>query len=128
MLQKNKQVLLVEDEVALAFGLQKLLQTKVYKVDTACTFDEANELINTKSYDVVITDLNLSPANTLEGLEVIRNTKALQPDCKIIAMTAYGDDHLGEIVRNMGADFYLEKPVSASVIKEFLHSFGFQYS
>ena len=79
MLQETQQLLLVEDEEALVFGLQRLLQTPVIAVDTARTLDEANALINTKTYNAVITDLNLSPANALEGLEVIRNTKAHQP-------------------------------------------------
>jgi len=128
MLQETQQLLLVEDEEALVFGLQRLLQTPVIAVDTARTLDEANALINTKTYNAVITDLNLSPANALEGLEVIRNTKAHQPGCKIIAITAYGQDPLGDNVRDLGADFYLEKPVPPRTIKELLHSIGFQYN
>jgi DNA-binding response OmpR family regulator len=127
MLERNKQILLVEDEEALVFGLQKLLQTPVIEVDTARTFDEAVSRIDAKPYDAVITDLNLSHENALEGLEVIRMTKALQPGCKLIAITAFGEDPLGERVRAMGADYYVEKPVPPRAIKELLHSLGFHY-
>jgi DNA-binding response OmpR family regulator len=125
MLKQCKQILLVEDEEALVFGLHKLLQTPVNPVDTARTFDAAQRFIHAKNYDVLITDLNLSQAKALEGLELIREIKALQPECKVIAMTAYGDDPLGSRAGAAGADYYLEKPIPPRALKDMLHSIGF---
>ena len=61
----------------------------------------------------------------MEGLDVIKRAKISQPDCKIIAMTAYLKNGTKNDVLNLGVDFFLEKPVFPKTIKDILKSFGF---
>ena len=54
----------------------------------AKTEEEANELVETQAFNVALVDIMLSePWGKEEGLRVIAKLKALQPDCRVIALT-----------------------------------------
>jgi DNA-binding response OmpR family regulator len=119
-----ERILLVDDEESILFAFKKVLSGPSVVVDTAQTFAEALNLLQYKSYMAVIADLRLTGAETKEGFEVIREAKRIQSDCKVIVVTAYGEDGTKEKVAELGADFYLEKPVSPQKVKEALQSMG----
>lgn len=116
-------VLIVEDEEALLFGLEKLLKTPGINIFAAQTLDQAKALLTKRSFKAVITDLRLTGTTLMEGMEVIKMAKESQPNCKIIAMTAYVDNEVKNEVEKLGVDFYLEKPVSPKTIRDILASF-----
>jgi len=120
MKQNVKRVLIVEDEQALLFGLKKLLQSEFIIIDDACSLKEAELFLNNNSYQAVITDLRLSGADVVEGYDVIRIAKKLQPDCKIMVITAYAENGEKFKVAEGNVDHFLEKPVSPKKLKELL--------
>jgi DNA-binding response OmpR family regulator len=115
-----QRILLVDDEEAILFAFKKVLSGPTVVVDTAASFREALKLLQLKSYTAIIADLRLSGAEVREGFEVIREARRMQTECKIIVMTAYGENDTSEKVFKLGADFYLEKPVSPQKVKELL--------
>lgn len=117
-----RHVLLVEDEEALLFGLKKLLEGTGATVHAARTLKEAKAFLSGNAFKAVITDLRLTGATMVEGLEVISFVKKMQPECKIIAMTAYAGSETRSRVQELGADYYLEKPVSLRSLKDILSS------
>ena len=117
-----RNILLVEDEEALLFGLTKLLEGTGATVHAARTLEEAGAFLSGNAYKAVITDLRLTGTTIVEGLEVIALTKKMQPECKIIAMTAYAGSETRSRVEELGVDFYLEKPVSLNTLKGILSS------
>lgn len=117
-------ILIVDDEEAILFAFKKVLSGPSVVVDTAQSFGEALNLLQFKSYVGVIADLRLTGAATKEGFEVIREAKRIQSDCKVIVVTAYGENGTKEKVAQLGADFYLEKPVSPQKVKEVFQSLG----
>ncbi|MBN1128269.1 MAG: response regulator [Chitinispirillaceae bacterium] len=117
-------ILIVDDEEVVLFAFKKGLSGPSITVDTAPTFKDAWRLIQYKSYCAIITDLRLSGSELREGLEVIRETRRIQTECKIIAITGYGGDDTRERVFKLGADKYLEKPVSPEKIGEMLQAMG----
>ena len=120
-------ILLVDDEEAILFAFKKVLSTPSMVVDTAQTFSEALKLLEYKSYMAVVADLRLTGAATKEGFEVIREAKRIQSDCRVIMMTAYGENGTREKVAQLGADLFLEKPVSPQKVKEILQSLGVSF-
>ena len=123
MIEKQaRNVLLVEDEEALLFGLKKLLEGTGAAVHGARTLEEARALLSRNAYQAVITDLRLTGTTIVEGLEVISLVKKMQPECKIITMTAYAGSETRSRVQELGADYYLEKPVSLKALKDILSS------
>ena len=124
MAERKRKILLVEDEDAILFAFKRVLSGPAITVDTAQTLDEAKGQLAQSSYQAVIADLRLSGATVTEGFEVIKETRRTQKDCRIIVVTAYGKSNTRETVFELGADFYLEKPVSPQKVKEVLQSMG----
>jgi DNA-binding response OmpR family regulator len=120
MVNPAGKILLVEDEDAILFAFKKVLSAPTVAVDTAQTLEEARSYLQQNEYSAVIADLRLSDATTIEGFEVIRETKERQANCTIIVLTAYGKSDTREKVFELGANYYLEKPVSPQKIKEML--------
>ena len=120
MVNPAGKILLVEDEDAILFAFKKVLSAPTVSVDTAQTLEEAKSYLQQNEYRAVIADLRLSDATSIEGFEVIRETKERQEHCTIIVLTAYGKNDTREKVFELGANYYLEKPVSPQKIKEML--------
>jgi DNA-binding NtrC family response regulator len=119
-----KKILVVDDEESILFAFSKILMRPHIEVHTAQTLNEALALLQKNSYDIVIADLRLSGTANFEGFTVITAVTETQKECKIIVMTAYGDEKIKEKVFSLGADFYLEKPASPQKIKELIASMG----
>ncbi|MGB9910619.1 MAG: response regulator [Candidatus Hydrothermia bacterium] len=100
-------VLLVDDEEDILWGLSEELSRNKIEVDTATNGLEALEKIKKKQYDFLVTDIRMPG---LSGSELLIETKKIQPDIKVIVMTAYGSDEVKQDVLTKGAISYLEKP------------------
>lgn len=120
----TKRIIIVDDEEVILFGYKQVLSETWLVVDTAETVDEAKSLIGTNVYDAAILDLRLSNSMSLEGLELIPFVKNARKECRIIVVTAYGDETIRRKAIDSGADLFLEKPVDPEDIKKTLISMG----
>ena len=102
-----KKVLIVDDEEDILWGLSEELSRHNLEVDTASNGSEALEKIKNKKYDFLITDIRMPG---LSGSELLLEAQKIQPDLKVIVMTAYGSEEVKEDVLSKGAISYLEKP------------------
>ena len=100
-------ILIVDDEKKMRHILQIILEQKGYVTEQAANGSEALELINKFHYAMVITDLKMP---VMDGLELIREIKKIDPDYPVIVLTAYGsiDSAVGAI--REGAIDYITKP------------------
>jgi ActR/RegA family two-component response regulator len=119
-----KRILIVDDEEVILFGYKQVLSEPWLFVDTAETVAVAQMLLRTNIYAAVILDLRLSNSISLEGLDLIPFIKNAQKDCRIIVVTAYGDEAIKRKVIDSGADQFLEKPVEPADITKTLMSMG----
>jgi DNA-binding NtrC family response regulator len=119
-----KRILIVDDEEVTLFGYKQVLSEPWLVVDTAETADAAKLLLEAGRYSAVILDLRLSNSTALEGLDLIPLVKIAQKDCRIIVITAYGDEAIKRATMESGADLFLEKPVDPENIKEMLADLG----
>lgn len=101
-----KQILLVEDDKAIAKNLMLLLRTEGFIVTHALTRSEATAMIDENKFDLGLIDISLPDGN---GFTVCTEIKETQ-DIPVIFLTASGDE--GSVVTglNMGADDYITKP------------------
>ena len=101
------QILLVDDEVELADPLSRLLTREGYNVDAAYDGTSGSELVNTRSYDLLILDWML-PGKT--GLEICQELRRQGKTTPVLFLTA--KDTLDDRVEGLdaGADDYLVKP------------------
>jgi DNA-binding response OmpR family regulator len=105
------QVLLVEDDDAIAAPLERALRRQQHEVRRTASGEQGLALAQTGDYDVVLLDLDLPD---LDGLEVCRRLRLAGSQVGILMLTARGDelDRVGGF--DAGADDYLPKPFSVA--------------
>jgi len=111
-------LLVVDDEESICFSMSEYFSLHGYKVDTAREFDDAEKLIESTDYRVVIQDLRLSTARNPDGLEMIRTIRKRHPQTRIIVLTAYGSAEMEDEARRVGADAFLRKPKPLSQVAQ----------
>ncbi|MDF3000837.1 MAG: response regulator with CheY-like receiver domain and winged-helix DNA-binding domain [Bacillota bacterium] len=107
-MQENKiRVLVVEDEASIRRFIKLNLETAGYEVGEAASGEDALELIETFSPDVVVLDLMLPG---IDGLEVCSHIRDHTPEPLIIMLTAKSQDTDKIMGLELGADDYMVKP------------------
>jgi DNA-binding response OmpR family regulator len=66
-------VLISEDDTLLADGLRRVLETAMFAVDVVQTGEDADKLLRTGAYDLVVLDVGLPG---IDGFEVLRRLRA----------------------------------------------------
>ena len=80
--------------------------------------EEAEKLLGSSEYKVVIQDLRLSLTSNSDGLEMIRTIRQHNPQTRIIVLTAYGSAEMEDEARRCGADAFLRKPKPLSQVAQ----------
>ena len=101
-------VLIVDDERHTREGLQQMLEEQ-YDVYLAENADQAFTLMESETFDLVLTDLRM-PGKS--GLKVIDKALALKNSPPVIMMTAYGNVPSAVEAMKRGAYDFLTKPVN----------------
>ena len=109
------QILLMEDEVVVAEGLQMILSEEGHQVEIANTGTRALEQLHSKPYDLLVADLRLPDIN---GMDVIKQIKADGSDTGIIVITGYSTVETAVNAMRIGASDYLAKPFTDDQIRQ----------
>jgi DNA-binding NtrC family response regulator len=104
-------MLVVDDERVITVAIQNFFTRRGSQVDTAAEREEAEALLATRSYDVVIADLRLVGMGGSEGLDILRFVRERCLDARVVLMTAYPTDTAEATAKRFGADAFLRKPV-----------------
>jgi two-component system response regulator PilR (NtrC family) len=100
-------VLVVDDEPGIREAIEALVAARGHAVVTARALVEGLEQLRKSSFDLVITDLRLSPTD--DGMEVVRAARSADPPPEVIVMTAFGNREKAQSAVAEGASFYIEK-------------------
>ncbi len=107
-----KKLLVIDDELIIREMIQAILEDEGFVVFMASNGSEGISLCRKNpGIDLVITDIVMPEK---EGLETIKEIRAINPSVKIMAISGVGlkDTYL-KIARCLGADCILPKPFSA---------------
>lgn len=107
-----KTVLTIDDDTAITELLAMLLRTHGYEVITANTGEEGIKTIKEKTPHVVILDL-MMPG--LDGWQVCKSVREFS-NVPIVILSALDDPKMIASALDAGADDYLVKPVSSSIL------------
>lgn len=118
----ENRLLIVDDEEAILYAYKRLFGApkQGITVDTAKSMKEAVDLLKENKYKVVLTDLRLGIEDDLGGFRLIELIKKFDRSIKIILVTAYGSFQVEKESYEMGADYYLEKPVPTDALRKIL--------
>ena len=100
-------ILLVDDEKSVSSTVGLFLKKEGYTVEEASNGPDAVDRLKIKFFDLVITDLKMKP---MDGLEVLRQAKGINPMTEVVVMTAYGTVESGVEAMKLGAYDYIQKP------------------
>lgn len=102
-------MLIIDDEPLMRITLQDSLVGEGYEVVAAETGRKGVDLLRKNQWDIIITDLKLPD---LEGIEILKEAKSLNPSTEVILITAYGSIDSAVSAMKEGASDYLTKPFS----------------
>lgn len=106
-------VLIVEDEQRLAGALCRGLQAEGYVVVHASTGTDGLSQATAHEFDAVILDIMLPG---LDGYEILRRMRAQQVWTPVLVLTARDEDDAQVKAFDLGADDYLTKPFSFTIL------------
>jgi two-component system response regulator PilR (NtrC family) len=107
MAEKKGIVHVIDDEPIIHDVLNQLLSSEGYEVVLSSSGEEALEKHSSQFYAVTLLDL-LMPG--LDGIEVLRGIKRIDPQAVIIIITAYASVESAISAMKMGAYDYIQKP------------------
>ena len=110
----TKNILVIDDEVAVNNNIRKILAKKGFHVDQAFTKEEALDRINQRTYKLALLDLRIPGVKDLELLQSITDKS---PETRVIIITGYASIETAVEAARMGAIDYLPKPFTPDEIR-----------
>lgn len=105
---KSVSILIVDDEFSVRDSLTKWFREYGYRVEAAESAEETLKMISPKRWDIALLDIKLPG---IDGIELNRRLKQIDPGLTTIMITAYAS--VDSAVKSLkdGADDYVTKPV-----------------
>jgi two-component system response regulator PilR (NtrC family) len=91
-----------------------LLKREGHEVAVAENGRGAIELLNQRPFDLVVSDARMPD---IDGLDVLRHARSINPSVIAIMVTAYGSPDLLRGVAQLGVNDYVEKPFNTEVLR-----------
>ncbi|HES59205.1 MAG: sigma-54-dependent Fis family transcriptional regulator [Calditrichaceae bacterium] len=109
-------LLIIDDEQEMLKSLEKILSRKYdFNIRLISDSRKALELVQTKKYDLILTDLMMKD---IGGMDILKAAVAKYPDSTVIIISGYGT--IGASVEAMreGAFDFIEKPFTSKKLME----------
>ncbi|MFO7775641.1 MAG: sigma-54 dependent transcriptional regulator [Candidatus Hydrogenedentota bacterium] len=103
----NAKILIAEDDATQREIIEDILSQDGHEVDAVESAPAALEAVEADFYHILLTDLRMPG---MDGLELLRRVKGVQPDVEVIVMTAYASVSTAVTAMKEGATDYLAKP------------------
>lgn len=110
----KSRILVVDDEESIREFLEIMLRKEGYEITLAEDGLRAKDLLTKKTFDMVISDLQM-PGMT--GLELLKHVKESYPDLTFMMITAFGTTENAVEAMKMGAYDYLTKPFKIDEVR-----------
>lgn len=99
-------ILLVEDDEALALGVEYTLKEEGYDTHRVSTIKDGKAVIDSNYYDLILLDINLPDGSGYDLCKYIKTSK----DIPIIFLTALDEEVNVVLGLDLGGDDYITKP------------------
>ncbi len=110
---KSHRILIVDDDADIRETMITLLSMNDYTVTAVADGTSAIEKVSREKFDIVLTDLMLPKMN---GIDLIKNLKGIDPDLQCIVITGYATVSTAVDAMKAGAYDYLMKPFNVSEV------------
>jgi len=107
-------ILVVDDEDPQRQQLAGFLEKQGFSVATAESGIQAMSLCRDKYFELALIDLKMPG---MDGIELLKRLRELNPEIQVIMMTAYGTVETAVEAMKLGAYHYVNKPINLDEIK-----------
>jgi len=107
--QKEWKVLIIDDDPGILKVMRVVLEDEGYTVIAASDGESGIECFLKESPDLIVTDIRMSG---MDGIEVLRRIKEIDPDKQVIVTTAFNDVKLAISALQLDASDFITKPIS----------------
>lgn len=104
---KKRKVLIVDDQNGIRVLLVEVFSSEGYEAYQAKDGKLALDLIVNRTPDLVLLDMKIPG---MDGLEILRNIKRINPAIMVVMMTAYGELDIIKETTELGALMHFTKP------------------
>ncbi|MBC2721586.1 response regulator [Desulfosporosinus sp.] len=108
-------ILVVDDQLGVRRLLFETFREDQYEVEMAANGEEAVVLLESFKPDLIMMDMKMPGMN---GIETLRQIRALDSQVGVIMMTAYGDAQNMEQAKELGILHYMGKPFDLFELRE----------
>jgi DNA-binding NtrC family response regulator len=108
-------LLVVDDEPIALRNLERTLAKEGYDVTTASSGQGALRHLREGAFEVVLTDLKMEK---VDGMQVLRKSKELDPDIEVILITGYAAVDTAIEAMKQGAYHYVPKPFKLDEVRK----------
>lgn len=113
----DKRILIIDDEQPTLNMFRLLLAAYGYEIITAVNGAEGLEAFERERPSVVLTDIKMP---VMDGIEVLRRIKEIDPHAEVIVITGHGDMDLAIRALNLDATDFINKPVQRVALSQAL--------
>jgi len=111
-------ILIIDDEAMICRLLSKLMESEGYETIIAHDGRESMEKIRYERPDVILSDFRMPG---MDGMELLKKVRDIDPDVPVILITAYADVHGAVEAMRQGAHDYLAKPFEHDEVVRVVH-------
>ncbi len=109
----KKSVLIVDDDALIREQLEHELRRNYYSPLSASSGEEALDIYNRESIDIVLLDVMLPD---IDGLDLLSDIKNKERSPEVIVVTGFGTQEIAILALRRGAIDYIEKPIDTNAL------------
>ncbi len=103
----KQKILIVDDDLGMRETLEAVLTADGFEVKTAVNGVATKDIINRRTFDLLLLDMKMPDCS---GLELLPKIKEIAPDTEVVMMTAYGTIKSAVEAVKQGAFDFITKP------------------
>jgi len=117
-MQKSGKILVVDDEEVVLLSVRKVFKHSNYEIDTVQSPQLGLAMMESRKYDVIITDLMMPGMN---GLEFLQHVQKMDKSVRVIMITGYATMRTALQSMRSGAFDFLAKPFTKAELSNVMH-------
>ena len=108
-------ILIVDDQFGIRILLNEVLHKEGYETYQAANGVQALRLLKIIHLILVLLDMKIPG---MDGIEILKRVKKIDPDIRVIIMTAYGELDMIQEAKDLGAITHFAKPFDIDDIRK----------
>ncbi|MDL2261240.1 response regulator [Methanimicrococcus sp. OttesenSCG-928-J09] len=115
-----KKILLIEDNIMNSELVKDILEMENYGITSVTNGKDALDILETESFDLILTDINLPKLDGLELIKILCESGNIVP---VIAMTSDLTTKDGLTFEEVGFDNFIQKPFKIGEFRKLIKSY-----